>query len=60
MTRPQFIFSLGTGLGLAASGYGLASNSFADWGLFWAGVLVTSVTAADHYMPASQALRVES
>ena len=54
MTRAQFIFSLGSALGLAATGFGLASSGVADWGLFWVGIAIGSVTLAQQNWSANR------
>ena len=51
MTRTQFIFSLGSGLAIAGAGFALASSQFADWGLFWVGMGVTSVALVNQFKP---------
>lgn len=55
MTRSQFIFSLGSGISLACAGFALATGGFADWGLFWVGVTVSSVALVYQLKP-TQAL----
>lgn len=52
MTRPQLIFSLGSGAGLAVLGAVLASANVADWGLFWVGIGVAGVTLVNQFQPA--------
>ena len=47
MTNRQLIFSLSIGGSLLATGVALATGGLADWGLFWTGAIIStlSVTA---------------
>ncbi len=44
MIRSQFVFSLVIGAALMAAGAALATGGIADWGLFWVGALISSLT----------------
>lgn len=46
MTNTQLIFSLGSGMALMVAGLALAVSGIADWGLFWTGAIVSSLTMA--------------
>jgi hypothetical protein len=48
MNKSRLIFSVGTGTALLAAGYTLASNGMADWGLFWTGGIILSLTLGTH------------
>ena len=49
MTRSQFAFSLFSGLAVSCAGFALASSQFADWGLFWVGLGITTVTLVHRF-----------
>lgn len=44
MTNRQLIFSLSIGISLIAAGLALATGGLADWGLFWTGAIISSLT----------------
>ena len=48
MHKSRLFFSLGTGTTLLAAGYALASSGLADWGLFWTGGIILSLTVGTH------------
>lgn len=48
MNKSRLFFSLGTGTALLAAGYTLAHSGMADWGLFWTGGIILSLTLGTH------------
>ncbi len=48
MIKSQFIFSLVVGAALMAAGAALATGGVTDWGLFWVGALISSLTLGTH------------
>ncbi len=48
MNKSRLYFSLGTGSALLTAGYALAHSGMADWGLFWTGGIILSLTLGTH------------
>ena len=48
MNKSRLFFSLGTGTTLSGAGYTLANSGIADWGLFWTGGIILSLTLGTH------------